>query len=70
VLVQQVKPKYVHKRQPPSQAGNQLEYSRKPHPLQREDGSGHAATTELSPRNAIIQQWLGNEMLRSTKHVT
>ena len=30
--------------------------SRKPHPLQRDEGSGHAATTELLPRNAIIEQ--------------
>ena len=25
------------------------------HTLRREEGSGHAATTELSPRNAIIE---------------
>ena len=28
--------------------------SHKPHPSQREEGSGHATTIELSPRNAII----------------
>ena len=28
---------------------------RKPYPSQREEGSGHTATTELSPRNAIIE---------------
>jgi len=25
------------------------------HPSQKEEGSGHAATTKLSPRNAIIE---------------
>ena len=35
-----------------------------------EEGSGHVATTELSPRNAIIRPLrLGNNMLTSTKHV-
>ena len=29
--------------------------SHKPHPLQKEEGSGHAATIELLPRNAIIE---------------
>ena len=29
--------------------------SHKPHPSQREEGSGHATTIELSPRNAITE---------------
>ena len=29
--------------------------SRKPHPSQREEGSGHTATIELLPGNAIIE---------------
>ena len=29
--------------------------SHKPHPSQREEGSGHATTIEFSPRNAIIE---------------
>ena len=29
--------------------------SRNPHPLQREEGSGHTAITELSLKNAIIE---------------
>ena len=37
----------------------------------REEGSGHTATTELSPRNTIIRPLrLGNKVLTSTKHVT
>ena len=31
----------------------QQSHSRKPHPSQREEGSGHAATIELSPRQKL-----------------
>ena len=37
------------------------------HTLCREEGSGHAAADELSPRNTIIKQ--GRKMLTSAKHV-
>ena len=41
--------------------------SHKPHPSQREEGSGHATTIELSARNTIIEhmQRLDNKMLTS-----
>ena len=35
------------------QRRQQQSHSRKPHPSQREEGSGHAATIELSPRQKL-----------------
>ena len=51
------------------QAHHCIIMSHKQHPLQREEGSGHAATDDLSPRNSRSTAQLHNKILISTKHV-